>query len=130
MLDVLVRIAFYLIAGLVLLIALVWYGLAVFRELTGRAEVVIAPFEIVGTADNKSLGVGLAHMLQARLRDIERDIGEANEEAKAHVVPQAPRVPAPASPASESASTPMPQLSRRPQTCGSICSTQPRSSCQ
>jgi len=113
MLEVLIRIAFYLIAGLALLIAGMWYGVAVFREVTGRHEVVIAPFEVVGAADNRSLGVGLAHLLQARLLDIERDIGETNEGARAPAPAPASTAPSASSTASKSANTAMPQLVTR-----------------
>lgn len=77
MLDVLVRIGFYLVVGLSLLIACVWYVRTLAQEFIGRPEVVIAPFEVVGSgAENKGLGVGLAHMLRARLRDVENEIAD------------------------------------------------------
>jgi hypothetical protein len=107
MLDLLVRIGFYLIVGLALLVACVWYLRALVQEVSGRAEVVIAPFEIVGAADNKGLGVGLAHMLQARLRDIESEIADTKPAGATStpVVPQAGPVPSTA---------PMPQLFTQP----------------
>src|SRR5215510_897276 len=77
--DVFFKIAFYGGVGIILIAAICWYVSSLYAALTGKGEVVIAPFEVIrmnGELD-KTRGVALAHMLQAQLREIERDIETA-----------------------------------------------------
>ncbi len=52
---------------------------SLYTTLTGKGEVVIAPFEIIGLngASDKTRGTALAHMLQVQLREIEQNIATA-----------------------------------------------------
>lgn len=80
--DSLFKIAFYGSTGLALAGAVVWYLGSLCSTLTGKGEVVIAPFEIVrtdGTFDTTA-GVALANMLQVQLREIERNIDAAQKQ--------------------------------------------------
>src|SRR5262249_9559200 len=80
--DISLKIAFYVVTGLALILTSSWYVRSLYETITGRGEVVIAPFEIIdanGKVD-KERGTALAHMLQARLREIERDIHSAQEQ--------------------------------------------------
>lgn len=75
--DAVFRISIYLVIGLALLSVNLWFVQAVHHAIVG-ADVVIAPFEIVGGNNDKlTLGRGLTHMLLARLRKIERDLEAA-----------------------------------------------------
>lgn len=80
MVDLFLRVAFYIVIGIALAGACAWYLQSVYHEVTGRGEVVIAPFEVVGAANNKDRGLALAHMLHARLHEIERDMRVAQQE--------------------------------------------------
>ena len=80
MLDLFFRVTFYVVTGVALAGACAWYAQSLYHEVTGRGEVVIAPFEVVGSANNKDRGLALAHMLHARLREIERDMRVAQQE--------------------------------------------------
>ena len=80
MLDLFFRVTFYVVTGVALAGACAWYVQSLYHEVTGRGEVVIAPFEVVGSANNKDRGLALAHMLHARLREIERDMRVAQQE--------------------------------------------------
>jgi hypothetical protein len=90
--EVFFRAAFYLITGIALVGACTWYVQSLVQAVTGRGEVVIAPFEVVGSANGKDRGVALAHMLHARLREIERDLRVSQRElTSAHgAVPAGP----------------------------------------
>jgi hypothetical protein len=78
--EVFFRVSFYLVVGIALLGACTWYVQSLYQSITGRGEVVIAPFEVVGSGDAKNRGTALAHMLHARLSEIERDIRIAQRE--------------------------------------------------
>lgn len=78
--DLFLRVVFYIVTGVALAGACAWYVQSVYHEVTGRGEVVIAPFEVVGSANSKDRGLALAHMLHARLREIERDMRVAQQE--------------------------------------------------
>lgn len=80
MLDIFFRVAFYVATGVALAWACAWYLQSLYQEVTGRGEVVIAPFEIVGSTNSKDRGLALAHMLHARLREIEQDMRVAQKE--------------------------------------------------
>ena len=70
--DSFFKVTFYGGVGLALVAALVWYVGALRSVMTGKGEVVIAPFEIVrsnGEVD-KAGGTALAHMLQVQLREV------------------------------------------------------------
>jgi Thermolysin metallopeptidase, alpha-helical domain len=98
---------FYAGAGLVLIAAGVWYVSSLYTYVTGTGELVIAPFEIVlpnGTVD-RSIGVALAHGLQAKLGEIETGIALAQKqlvrkppESRAAVEPRVAQLPALAPP--------------------------------
>ena len=76
MLDGFVRIVFYAGVGLTLLGSLAWFVNSAYRELTGRGDLVIAPFKIAESGDAKDVarGEALARMLQVRLQQIEREL--------------------------------------------------------
>src|SRR5678815_5649269 len=77
--ELLLTAAFYGVTGFALVAASCWYVNSLYNTLTGRGEVVIAPFELVhqdGAVD-KTRGTALAHMLQAQLVEIERDLDSA-----------------------------------------------------
>jgi hypothetical protein len=79
LIEVLLTVAFYGVTGFALVAAAFWYVNSLYTTVTGRGEVVIAPFELVrpdGDVD-RSRGTALAHMLQAQLLEIERDIESA-----------------------------------------------------
>ena len=80
MIDLFLRVAFYLIGGLALAGACAWYVQSPYQTITGRGEVVIAPFEVIGPNADKNRGVALAHMLHSRLGEIERDLRTAQSE--------------------------------------------------
>lgn len=80
MLETFFRVAFYVATGVALAWACAWYLQSLYQEVTGRGEVVIAPFEVVGSANSKDRGVALAHMLHARLHEIEQDMRVAQKE--------------------------------------------------
>ncbi|HKF20117.1 MAG TPA: hypothetical protein VKE93_01035, partial [Candidatus Angelobacter sp.] len=80
--DISLKIAFYVVTGLALILTSSWYVRSLYETITGRAEVVIAPIEIIdanGKVD-KERGTALAHMLQARLHEIEDDIHGAQKQ--------------------------------------------------
>ena len=76
MLDGFVRIVFYAGVGLTLMGSLAWFVNSAYGELTGRGDLVIAPFKIAESGDAKdgARGEALARMLQVRLQQIERDL--------------------------------------------------------
>jgi len=80
--DISLKIAFYVVTGLALILTSSWYVRSLYETITGRGEVVIAPIEIIGADGkvDKERGTALAHMLQARLHEIEDDIHSAQEE--------------------------------------------------
>lgn len=80
LMDIFLRIAFYVLTGLALAGAGVWYIQSLYRTMTGRGEIVIAPIVIVGDGDQANRGLALAHMLHARLSEIESDIRRAQNE--------------------------------------------------
>ena len=119
--DVLFKIAFYVVIGLVLIVGSCWYVRSLYTTLTGKGEVVIAPFEIIGLngTSDKTRGTALAHMLQAQLREIEQNIATAQTQLmgkrpEAMVQPvQAKTVPQPvpgSAPAVALTMPPMPPL--------------------
>jgi hypothetical protein len=71
-LNFLIKIAVYLLVGFGLVTACIVYVRSAWETFFGTPEIVIAPFEVVGA--DKERGTALAHMLQARIREIERDI--------------------------------------------------------
>jgi hypothetical protein len=75
------RVTFYLCAGLGLTIAVVWYVTSLYESLTGRSDLVILPFTIAGSSDEKAGGSSeaLARMLHARLEQIERDLTDSQK---------------------------------------------------
>ena len=80
--DISLKVAFYVVTGLALILTSSWYVRSLYETITGRAEVVIAPIEIIdanGKVD-KERGTALAHMLQARLHEIEDDIHGAQKQ--------------------------------------------------
>jgi hypothetical protein len=80
--DAIIRILIYLVIGVLILIANLWYVRALHDEIY-RDEIVIAPFQIIGPKDNdEKLGKNLAYMLQARLRRIEQELATAQESIK------------------------------------------------
>jgi len=90
--ELLLTAAFYGVTGFALVAAAGWYINSLYTTITGGGEVVIAPFELVrpdGDVD-KTRGTALAHMLQAQLIEIERDI----ENAQTELVGAAPRAAA------------------------------------
>lgn len=72
--DTFFRIVFYVVSGLALTGAGYWYVQSLYRTVTRRGEVVIAPIVIVGDAEKSNRGLALAHMLHARLDEIETDL--------------------------------------------------------
>src|SRR6266852_4346776 len=95
--DNLIRFAAYLILGAVLLFCNIWYFRAV-RSSFASNEYVIMPIRLVGKEDKDgALGMALAQMLQARLKNIEHDLAEAQRQLSA-VEPKKP-VAAPSLPA-------------------------------
>jgi hypothetical protein len=80
--EILLKIAFYLIAGFVLVVASVWYVRSAYAAITGTGEVVIVPFAMVGADEDKDTvrGTALARMLQAHLQTIENDLATSQRE--------------------------------------------------
>jgi len=74
-------VAFYLSAGLALLGAIIWYISSAYNALTGRGDLVIAPFTITDHREGKdsSHGAALAKMLQARLQELEHNLAISQE---------------------------------------------------
>ncbi|HVM96792.1 MAG TPA: hypothetical protein VMT89_10400, partial [Candidatus Acidoferrales bacterium] len=92
--EVFFRIAFYIVTGLALAGASVWYVQSMYRTIAGRDGIVIAPIVIAGDNDQHSRGLVLAHMLNARLREIESDLRSSQKE----LLPDAGNMPAAAKP--------------------------------
>jgi hypothetical protein len=82
MLEILLRIAFYLAAGFVLVVASTWYVRSLYRAVTGTGEIVIVPFAVVSADEDKAKasGLALARMLQAHLQEIENDLATSQRE--------------------------------------------------
>src|SRR2546423_8906897 len=82
MLDVLLKIAFYLAAGFILAVASVWYVRSLYAAITGTGEIVIVPFAVVGPEEDKdkTRGTALARMLQAHLQEIESNLASSQRE--------------------------------------------------
>src|SRR5258708_5602618 len=80
--NTLFAIVFYTAGGLAIITALIWYGRSLYDVITGRGEIVIAEFDIVGAPGDKdkTSGMALAHMLQARLREIGNDLDAGQEQ--------------------------------------------------
>jgi hypothetical protein len=87
--DNLIRFAAYLILGAVLLFCNIWYFRAL-RSSFASNEYVIMPIRLVGKEDKDgALGLALAQMLQARLKNIEHDLTDAQRQLSA-VEPEKP----------------------------------------
>jgi hypothetical protein len=72
--EVALRVLLYIVIGLMLLIAIYWFGNSVYKSFFST-ELVIAPFQVIGQKDdNDQLGTALAYMLQARLTQIQVDL--------------------------------------------------------
>jgi hypothetical protein len=88
--DNLIRLTLYLVIGAVLLFANIWY-LRALRSLFASSDYVIMPFRIVGKEDpGGALGIALAQMLQARLKNIAENLADAQQQLD----PTRPRPPA------------------------------------
>jgi hypothetical protein len=76
MIEIFVKVLLYVAAGLVLASVMIWYLTSAYEAITGRSNIVIAPFSIADSADEKSRGrsEALAKMLHARLQNIEHDL--------------------------------------------------------
>ena len=72
--DNLIRLSLYLILGAVLLFGNIWY-LRALRSLFPSSDYVIMPIRVVGKEDpGGALGIALAQMLQARLKNIAENL--------------------------------------------------------
>ena len=77
--DTMIRATLYLALGIALLLANIWFVRLV-RDAISEADVVIVPFRIVGyPGDASQAGTTLAHMLQARLINIEQELKNAQD---------------------------------------------------
>jgi hypothetical protein len=77
----LIQTAFYLSMGLALVGAVVWYVDVLRTAVVGGGDLVIVPFTIADSRDEKDVrGAALAKMLQARLQEIEHDLATAQEQ--------------------------------------------------
>jgi hypothetical protein len=86
--DSLVRLLAYLIVGAVLLYCNILY-LRALRSSFEPGDYVIMPIRLVGQGDKDgSRGIALAQMLQARLKSIEGNLGDAQDQLS---TPQAPK---------------------------------------
>ena len=112
MLDLFIKIVFYVGAGLVLLGSVAWYLNAAYVELSGKGELVIAPFRIAESGDAKdgSRGEALARMLRASLEKIEHDLAVSQQTLVDSAAAGASASPAPAAPAAESITSIAPPL--------------------
>lgn len=73
--DTVLKMTFYLVVGVVLLMTSVWFFKLVYDTATGGGVIVIPSFRIIGEPDEgEKIGSTLASMLQARLREIIRDL--------------------------------------------------------
>src|SRR5258706_7164650 len=78
--DNLIRLSLYLILGAVLLSCNIWY-LRALRSLFDSADYVIMPIRVVGKDDpDGALGIALAQMLQARLKNIGENLADAQHQ--------------------------------------------------
>jgi hypothetical protein len=95
--ESLFRIVVYLLVGIALLTVNYWFIRSLHHVLTG-SDVVIVPFQVAGQSDEGGkLGSTLAHMLQARLTQIQRDLQSAQKsllEAPTAEAPQSVKPPA------------------------------------
>jgi hypothetical protein len=81
--DDLIRFAAYLILGAIILFCNIWY-LRALRSVFEANEYVIMPIRLLGKEDKDgALGIGLAQMLQVRLKSIERDLADAQRQLSA-----------------------------------------------
>jgi hypothetical protein len=91
--DNLIRLSLYLILGAVLLFGNIWY-LRALRSLFPSSDYVIMPIRVVGKEDpGGALGIALAQMLQARLKNIAENLADAQQQldptrARPPVVPR------------------------------------------
>lgn len=78
--DNLVRLTLYLILGAVLLFCNICYLWAL-RSLFASSDYVIMPIRVVGNEDSSgALGIALAQMLQARLKNIGESLADAQQQ--------------------------------------------------
>ena len=112
MLDLFIKIVFYVGAGLVLFGSVAWYLNAAYVELSGKGELVIAPFRIAESGDAKdgSRGEALARMLRASLEKIEGDLAVSQQTLVDSTASGARADPAPSVPAAESITSIAPPL--------------------
>jgi hypothetical protein len=101
----------FVLMGFALLGANAWYASAVYKAVTGRGEIIIAPI-VVTEKGGQDKGVALAHMLQARLREIETDLQRAQKELMSPDPAPAGQPPPGAAPASSGAGGVTPALAR------------------
>ncbi len=82
--EILLKVAFYIGSGLILVGMFMWYMRSVYEEITGKGEILVLPFVIAGTDDetSKTRGIALAQMLQAHLQEIENDLAAAQLDSR------------------------------------------------
>jgi hypothetical protein len=92
--DVVFRVGFVVVFGLILAIAVAWYAHTAYQLFTGRGQVVIDPLTVFDGAGRQDadLGKALAHMLQVRLQSLDAELRAAETALSAPVAPHAPDV--------------------------------------
>jgi hypothetical protein len=76
MLELFLKVVFYVCAGLALTGVIFWYVTSLYGAVTGRSALVILPFAVADDGDGKGQARGqtLANLLHTRLQEIEHDL--------------------------------------------------------